>query len=476
MSTTTETDVIIIGVGTCGEDLGLRLLGAGLDVIGIESNLVGGECAYWACIPSKIMIRAGNTLREAQRVAQLAGDVTVDPSWAPVARRIRTEATSNWNDAFATERFGQRGGRLIHGRGRLTGPRTVTVGDESITARIGVVIATGSAPMIPPIPGVDDVDYWTTHDVIAAEELPASLVILGGGAVGCELGQVLSRFGVDVTIVEGRGHILAAEEPEASSVIEAAFAEEGITVHTGSHVTHLSQDGGQIVADLDDGFHFRGDRLLLATGRQVNLAGLGLEHIDIDEEARFLPVDERMQVTEGVWAMGDVTGKAMFTHVAVYHAAIIAGEILGGPHPIARYDAVPRVTFTDPEVGAVGMTEVAARDAGIEVATVTKSLSATFRGWLHATSSGVIKLVIDRSRGTLVGATTVGPSGGEVLSMLTLAVHAQIPVAELQTMIYPYPTFHGGIGEAVGAYGRGVGTVLDPGYSGYETIDEIITS
>jgi pyruvate/2-oxoglutarate dehydrogenase complex dihydrolipoamide dehydrogenase (E3) component len=476
LTTTTETDVIIIGVGTCGEDLGLRLLGAGLDVIGIESNLVGGECAYWACIPSKIMIRAGNTLREAQRVAQLAGDVTVDPSWAPVARRIRTEATSNWNDAFATERFGQRGGRLIHGRGRLTGPRTVTVGDESITARIGVVIATGSAPMIPPIPGVDDVDYWTTHDVIAAEELPASLVILGGGAVGCELGQVLARFGVDVTIVEGRGHILAAEEPEASSAIEAAFAEEGITVHTGSHVTHLSQDGGQIVADLDDGSHFRGDRLLLATGRKVDISGLGLEHINIDEEARFLPVDERMRVTEGVWAMGDVTGKAMFTHVAVYHAAIIAGEILGGPHPIARYDAVPRVTFTDPEVGAVGMTEVAARDAGIDVATVTKSLSATFRGWLHATSSGVIKLVIDRSTGTLVGATTVGPSGGETLSMLTLAVHAQIPVAELQTMIYPYPTFHGGIGEAVGAYGRGVGTVLDPGYSGYETIDEIITS
>ena len=476
MSTTSETDVIIIGVGTSGEDLGLRLLGAGLDVVGIEASLVGGECAYWACIPSKMMIRAGNAISEARRVAQLAGDVTVDPSWAPVAERIRTEATSNWDDAFATERFGQRGGRLIHGRGRLTGPRTVTVGDESITARIGVVIATGSTPMIPPIPGVDDVDCWTTHDVIAAEELPASLVILGGGAVGCELGQVLSRFGTDVTIVEGRGHLLAAEEPEASAVIEAAFADEGITVHTGAHVTHLSQDGAQIVANLDDGSRVRGDRLLLATGRKLDLSGLGLEHINIDESARFLPVDERMQVTEGVWAMGDVTGKPMFTHVAAYQAAIIAGEILGGTHRTARYDAVPRVTFTDPEVGAVGMTETAARDAGIDVATVTKSLSATFRGWLHATSSGVIKLVIDRSKGTLVGATTVGPSGGEMLGMLTLAVHAQIPVAELQTMIYPYPTFHGGIGEAVGAYGRGVGTVLDPEYSGYETIDEIIAN
>jgi pyruvate/2-oxoglutarate dehydrogenase complex dihydrolipoamide dehydrogenase (E3) component len=476
LSTTSETDVIIIGVGTGGEDLGLRLLGAGLDVVGIESTLVGGECAYWACIPSKMMIRAGNTVQEARRVGQLAGDATIDPAWAPVAARIRAEATGNWNDDFATERFGQRGGRLIHGHGRLTGLKTVTVGDESITARIGIVIATGSTAVVPPIPGVDEVDYWTTHDVIAAEELPASLVILGGGAVGCELGQVLSRFGVDVTIVEGREHLLAAEEPEASDVVEAAFTDEGITVHTGSHVTRLSQDGDQIVADLDDGSRVRGDRLLIATGRKVDLSGLGLEHIDIDEGARFLPVDERMQVAEGVWAMGDVTGKAMFTHVAAHHAAIIGGEILGEPHPTARYDAVPRVTFTDPEVGAVGMTEAAARDAGIDVVVVTKSLSATFRGWLHATSSGVIKLVIDRSKGTLVGATTVGPSGGETLGMLTLAVHAQIPVAVLQSMIYAYPTFHGGIGEAIGAYGRGVGTVLDPEYLDYAIIDEIITS
>ena len=473
MSTTSECDVVIIGVGTCGEDLGLRLLGAGLDVVGIESNLVGGECAYWACIPSKMMIRAGNTIQEARRVNGLAGRATVDPSWATVAERIRTEATGDWNDAFATERFGQRGGRLIHGRGRLTGPRTVTVGDESIRARIGVVIATGSKPRVPPISGVDKVDYWLTHDVIAAEELPDSLLILGGGAVGCELGQVLSRFGVDVTIIEGREHLLAAEEPEASTVVETVFADEGITVHTGSHVAQLNQEDDHIVAYLDDGSQVRGDRVLLATGRWVDLNGLGVEHIGINPEARSIPVDDRMSVTDGVWAMGDVTGKAMFTHVASHQGAIIAGEILGEPHPLARYDAVPRVTFTDPEVGAVGMTEAAARDSGIDVVTVTKSLTATFRGWLHATGSGVIKLVIDRTKGALIGATAVGPHGGEVLGMLTLAVHAQIPVAELQSMIYAYPTFHGGIGEAVGAYARGVGTVLDPEYRGYAAIDDL---
>ena len=474
LSTISETDVIIIGVGTCGEDLALRLLGAGLDVVGVESSLVGGECAYWACIPSKMMIRAGNAVAEGQRINQLAGHATVESSWEPVAERIRTEATSNWNDSFATERFGQRGGRLIHGRGRLTGPRTVTVGGESITARIGVVIATGSMPRVPPIPGVDEVDYWLTHDVIAAEVLPESLLILGGGAVGCELGQVLSRFGVDVTIVEGRDRLMAAEEPEASSVVEEAFASEGITVRTGVHVIRLSQDGDQVVADLDDGSHVRGDRVLLATGRTVDVGDLGLENIDVDPAGRSIPVDDRMRVAEGIYAMGDVTGKAMFTHVAAHQAAIIAGEILGEPHPIARYDAVPRVTFTDPEVGAVGMTEAAARDAGIDVVTVTKSLPATFRGWLHATSSGVIKLVIDRSEGVVIGATTAGPQGGEMLGMLTLAVHARVPVADLQTMIYAYPTFHGGIGEAVGAYGRGVGTVLDPEYRDYAVIDEIV--
>lgn len=474
MPTTPETDVIILGVGTCGEDLGLRLLGEGLNVVGIESSLVGGECAYWACIPSKMMIRAGNAVQEARRVDQLAGNATVDASWTPVAQRIHTEATDGWNDRFATERFEARGGRLIHGRGRLSGPRTVTVGDRSITARIGIVMATGSKPRIPPIPGLDDVEYWTTHDVIAADELPDSLLILGGGAVGCELGQVLSRFGVDVTIVEGKEHILAAEEPEASSAVETAFRDEGITIRTGSHVTRLSQDGHQIMADLDDGSQVGGDRVLLATGKLVDLTGLGLETIGVDPEGRSIPVDGRMRVTDGVWAMGDVTGKAMFTHVAVHQAAIIAGEILGEPYTTARYDAVPRVTFTDPEVGAVGMTEAVARESGIDVATVAKDLSATFRGWLHATGSGVIKLVIDRSTGLLVGATTTGPHGGEMLGMLTLAVHARIPVTQLQTMIYPYPTFHGGIGEAVGAYGRGVGTVIDPGYTGYDAVDEMV--
>jgi pyruvate/2-oxoglutarate dehydrogenase complex dihydrolipoamide dehydrogenase (E3) component len=198
-----ETDVIIIGLGTGGEDLALQLLDAGLDVVGIEPNLVGGECAYWACIPSKMMIRAGNLLQEAHRVNDVAGRAEVTADWTPVAKRIREQATGNWDDSVAVARFQDRGGRFIRGRGTLTGPRTVNAGGEDFEARRGIVIATGSKPVVPPIPGLSEVAYWTTHDAIQADPLPESLMILGGGAVGCELGQVFARFGVEVTIVEG---------------------------------------------------------------------------------------------------------------------------------------------------------------------------------------------------------------------------------------------------------------------------------
>jgi pyruvate/2-oxoglutarate dehydrogenase complex dihydrolipoamide dehydrogenase (E3) component len=469
----TETDVIVLGVGTCGEDLSLRFLGAGLDVVGIEAALVGGECAYWACIPSKMMIRAASSLQEARRVDGMAGRAVVTPDWALVAARVRAEATGGWDDSIAVSRFEGRGGRLVHGRGRLTGPRTVAVGDERFKARRGIVIATGSKPAIPPIPGLAGVDFWTTHDVIQLETLPKSLVVLGGGVVGCELGQLLSRFGVEVTIVEAADRLLPAEEPEASAAVEAAFAAEGIGVRTGRAAKQVAARDGSIAVTLDGGAEVVGERLLVATGRTVDLSGLGLESAGLDGTAPFIPVDERMRAAEGIWAMGDVTGKAMFTHVAVHQSAIVAAEILGEDHPPARYDAVPRATFTDPEVGAVGMTESEALAAGLDVAVAVKQLSATFRGWLHASGGGVIKLIADRRTGFLVGATAVGPRGGEMLGLLSLAVHARVPLAELRSMIYAFPTFYGGIGEAVGAYGRGLATVIDPAYQGFEILDAV---
>jgi pyruvate/2-oxoglutarate dehydrogenase complex dihydrolipoamide dehydrogenase (E3) component len=347
----------------------------------------------------------------------------------------------------------------------------VTVGDEGFTARRGIVIATGSKPAIPPIPGLDEVDYWTTHDLIQAERLPRSLVVLGGGAVGCELGQLLARFGAEVTIVEAGDRLLPAEEPEASAAMEAAFAAEGIDVHAGAAVQRVGSRNGSIIVTLAGGAEVASERLLVATGRTVDLSGLGLEAAGLDDTAQFIPVDERMRAADGIWAMGDVTGKAMFTHVALYQAAIIAADILGEDHPPARYDAVPRVTFTDPEVGAVGMTESDALAAGLDVVVAVKQLPATFRGWLHGSGGGIIKLIADRQTGVLVGATAVGPQGGEMLGLLSLAVHARVPLAKLRSMIYAFPTFYGGIGEAVGAYGRGLSTVIDPPYQGFEMLD-----
>lgn len=468
-----DPDVVVLGVGTCGEDLSLRLLGAGLKVVGIEGALVGGECAYWACLPSKMMIRAANVLQEARRVEGMAGQAEITANWEPVAARVRTEATGGWDDSIAVKRFESRGGRLVHGYGKLTGPRTVTVGDESFTARLGVVIATGSKPAVPPIPGLAEVDFWTTHDVIKAERLPRSLVVIGGGAVGCELGQVLARFGVEVTIVEAGSRLLPSEEPEASAVVEAAFASEGMRVYTGAAAQRVESHDGSIFVTLAGGTELACERLLIATGRTVDLSGLGLESAGLDGTAQFIQVDEWMRAADGIWAMGDVTGKAMFTHVAVYQSAIVAADILGEDHPPARYDAVPRATFTDPEVGSVGLTEADALAAGLDVVIAIKQLPATFRGWLHVASGGVIKLIADRKRGVLVGATAAGPHGGEMLGMLSLAVHAGVPLADLRSMIYAFPTFYGGIGEAVGAYGRGLATVIDPTYSGFDALDMV---
>jgi pyruvate/2-oxoglutarate dehydrogenase complex dihydrolipoamide dehydrogenase (E3) component len=469
----TVVDVVVLGVGTCGEDLSLRLLGAGLRVVGIEAALVGGECAYWACLPSKMMIRAANVLQEAHRVGGVAGQAQVTPDWDLVAARVRTEVTGGWDDSFAVQRFEGRGGRLVHGRGVLTGPRTVTVGDESVTARRGIVIATGSKPAIPPIPGLAEVDFWTTHDVIRAERLPKSIVVLGGGAVGCEMGQLLARFGVHVTIVEAGDRLLPAEEPEASEALEATFVAEDIGVHTGAAVQRVGPRDGSIVVRLAGGAELASERLLVATGRTVDLSGLGLESAGLNSTAQFIQVDERMHAADGIWAMGDVTGKAMFTHVALYQSAIVAADILGQDHPPARYDAVPRAIFTDPEVGSVGLTESEVLAAGLDVVAVVKQLPATFRGWLHGSGSGIIKLIADRKTGVLVGATAVGPRGGEMLGFLSLAVHARVPLAELRSMIYAFPTFYGGIGEALGAYGRGLSTVIDPPYQGFEVLDAV---
>jgi pyruvate/2-oxoglutarate dehydrogenase complex dihydrolipoamide dehydrogenase (E3) component len=470
--TQADADVIVLGVGTAGEDLSLMLLDAGLDVIGIEPNLIGGECPYWACLPSKIMVRAAKAVQEAGRVKGMAGDVDVSPDWKPVAEKVRW-LTGGWDDSVARERYRNRGGTAIKARGKLTGPRTVAAGDETYTARKGIVIATGSEPFIPPIPGIDEVDYWTTHDVIAMEEVPESMIVIGAGSSGCELGWVAAQFGADVTFVEAEDHILPSEEPEAAALVAEAFAADGIEVRTGARAERVESRDGSVVVTVAGGEELEAERLFVATGRKVDVSGLGLESVGLDGSARFIEVDENLRAADGIWAMGDVTGDALLSLVAVYHSKIVAAEILGQDHPPVRYDAVPRVTFTNPEVGSVGMTEADARDAGRDVVVVVKQMPATFAGMVHWVENGIIKLVADRESGTLIGATVAGPKAGDVFGVLNLAVHAGVPLAELQSMLYGFPGLYSTIGEALGAYGRGVTTVVDPEYEGLKALDAI---
>jgi len=446
----TEVDVVVVGLGVGGEEVAGRLAEAGLSVVGIEHRLVGGECPYWACVPSKMMIRAANLLAEGRRVDGMAGTATVEPDWTPVAKRIREEATDDWDDRVAVERFTGKGGRFVRGFGRLVGPGRVEVDDQVFTARRGIVVAVGTAPAVPPIEGLAGTPYWTNREAIEATEVPDSLVVLGGGAIGVELGQVFARFGSRVTIVEALDRLLAFEEPESGQLVRDEFAREGIDVRTGARVERVAHDGRAFSVTLADGSTVDSAGLLVATGRRVNLPDLGVETIGLDPKAKALTVDERLRVADGVWAVGDITGRGAFTHIAMYQADIVVRDILGQGGPGADYRALPRVTFTDPEIGAVGLTEAQARERGINVRVAHTDLTESTRGWIHkAGNAGFIKLVADADQGVLVGATSAGPVGGEVLSALVVAVYGQVPVETLASMIYAYPTFHRAIESAV---------------------------
>ncbi|MFF4836923.1 dihydrolipoyl dehydrogenase family protein [Streptomyces sp. NPDC001315] len=448
-----QVDVVVVGLGPGGEYAAGALAEAGLEVVGVEAELVGGECPYWGCVPSKMMIRAGNLLAEARRVAALAGDVDLTPDWSRVAGRIRQEATDDWNDQVAVDRLTAKGGRLVRGTGRLAGPRRVTVGDRTFVSRRGVVLATGSRPRIPPVPGLAATPYWTNRDAMAAKELPASMVVLGGGAIGVEVAQVFARFTCRVTVVEGQERLLSQEEPESGDLAAEALRADGVTVLTGVRARQVSHDGNEFTVWLDGAAEpLRSERLLVATGRHAELAGLAVETVGLDPTAGVVPTDGQMRAAEGLWAVGDVTGRGAFTHVSMYQAQIAVRDILGRPGPDADYRALPRVTFTDPEIAAVGLTERQARERGLRVRTAVLPNSSSTRGWIHGPGGeGFVKLVEDADRGVLVGATSAGPAGGELLYGLNVAVHAEVPVERLQHMIYTYPTFHRALEPALAA-------------------------
>ncbi len=446
-----EVDVAVVGLGPGGEKVAGDLAEAGLDVVGLDSGLVGGECPYWGCVPSKMMIRAGNLLAEARRVEGMAGHASVEPDWAPVARRIREEATDHWDDTVAVERLQKKGGRFVRAAGRITSPGVVSTSDgQAFRARRGIVLATGGAPFIPPIEGLAGTSYWTNHEAIETERLPESLIVVGGGPIGLEIGQAYSRFGTQLTVVEGADRLLPRDEPEAGEILADVLREEGADIHVGVQVQRVSGDEQSVEVELSDGRRLSAERLLVATGRHVDLKVLGVAEIGVDETARAIPVDDQMHVSDGVWAVGDITGKGPFTHVAIYQAEIAVASILGKGSRRASYHALPSVTFTDPEVGVVGLTEAEAREQGIRVRIGQQQVPRTARGWMHKVGNkGFIKLIEDADRGVLVGATSMGSTGGEVLGLLSVAVHAAIPVQTLREMIYAYPTIHRGIEDAL---------------------------
>lgn len=451
-----DVDVVVIGMGPGGEAVATRLAEAGLRVAGVEGRLVGGECPYYACVPTKMMVRGADALAETRRVSQLAGTAEAHPDWTRIADRIRDEAATGWDDQEAVRRFEGSGGQFVRGLGRITAPGEVTVaassdaGDRVLRARRGIVLNPGTEPAIPPIDGLEGTPFWTNREAVRTRAVPRSLIVLGGGPVGLELSQVFARFGADTALVEAGPRLLRHSEPAASERITAVFENEGIAVHTGTSARRVRYLDGRFSVDLSDGTTRSAECLLVATGRRSDLAALGVGAVGIDDSARTIAVDERMRAAEGVWAVGDVTGKGAFTHTSVYQAGIAAADILGEEGATADYRAEPAVTFTDPEIAEVGLTEARARERGVAVRTGSAEIPATVRGWIHkAGNDGVITLVADADRGVLVGATVVAPSGGEVLGALAVAIHAEVPVAQLRRMMFAYPAFHRGIGDAL---------------------------
>jgi pyruvate/2-oxoglutarate dehydrogenase complex dihydrolipoamide dehydrogenase (E3) component len=439
---------------------------AGWFVLGVDSHLVGGECPYYGCIPSKMIIRCAEMLADGRWVNDLAGTAEVSPDYSKVYRRIRDEATDDWDDRVAVERLERLGGMFVRGAARFAGRTS----DGRIAIEVGqtrylaphVVVAVGTAPAMPPIDGLADLErsvdgpVWTNREAVQSKAAPASLIALGGGPIGIEIGQALGRFGTRVSIVESADRILSKEEPEASSTVADVLRREGADVRTGVKAVRVDATGDGVALTLDDGSTLIGEKLLVAVGRHPNVLDLRLDTLGLDGAARTLDVDDGMRVVhngapiDGLYCVGDSTGRGAFTHVAVWQARVLIGRLLERHEPFGGYRGLAWVTYSDPEVGRVGMTEAEALEAGITIRTGTTQIASSTRGWIYGTDNdGLVKLVEDADRGVLVGATVVSPHGGEIVGLLTLAVHAEVPTSTLATMHYVYPTLHRAVLDAV---------------------------
>ena len=438
-----------LGGGVAGEAIAGGLKDSGLSVAVVERELVGGECAYWGCVPSKTLLRSAETLEEAGRARKLAASrVDWEVDFPKVAKRVSWMAR-DLDDKNAAAALEATGAKLFRGAGTMVDLRTVEVAGEQLVARRAVVIANGGTAAIPPIEGLDKVKYWTNRQAAVPRELPKRLVVLGGGAVGVELAQGFARLGSKVTVVEAGPRFLALEEPEAGAALLPHLQADGIEVLVGDACVAVEVQATDVVLHLKSGALVAGDRLLVATGRRPNFeawkpAGL------TQTERGWLKVDPlTLEARAGIYGAGDITGIGGFTHLAYYHGQIVARRIRGED---ARADhvAVPRVTYTDPEVASVGLSEQAAREHGVDVVVVTTDPGEAARGYIHDFHGGTLKLVADRSRGVLVGATLVTPRAGEILGELVLALKVATPVRTLSDVIHPYPAFNRVLGAAFG--------------------------